>query len=72
MSYLKRILASRTNGHLSKGPTTAAGKQRSSTNAITHELLAQRLVLTGESGAGLENILRPRSRTGLASTGRPP
>ena len=57
MSSLRRILSSRANGRLSKGPTSAAGKQRSSLNAVTHGILAKHLVLDSESADGFLNML---------------
>ncbi len=49
MSTLRRIQSSRENGKLSHGPTTDAGKQASATNSLRHGMLAQTVVLTGES-----------------------
>ena len=46
------MLASRANGRRSRGPVTAAGKQRSSQNAVRHGLLARCLVLQDESPEG--------------------
>jgi hypothetical protein len=48
MSSKRRIEASRRNGALSKGPKTAAGKSRSSQNALKHGILSERVVLTIE------------------------
>ena len=45
----KRTIASRANGKLSPGPTSAAGKLRASANSTRHGLLADNLVLDGES-----------------------
>jgi len=49
MSSIRRILASRANGALSKGPKTPEGKKRSSRNAVKHGLLASHIVLDDES-----------------------
>jgi hypothetical protein len=50
--------ASRANGARSRGPKTAAGKRRSSRNALRHGLLARATVLQRESLAGFQNMLR--------------
>jgi hypothetical protein len=49
MSTPKQIEASRANGRRSKGPVTPEGKQNSSRNNTRHGLLAQTIVLEGES-----------------------
>jgi hypothetical protein len=49
MSSLRRVQSSKSNGALSKGPSTPAGKLRSSQNAVTHGLCATCLVLDDES-----------------------
>jgi len=49
MSSLRRLLSSRANGRLSRGPGTPAGKQRSAQNALRHGLLAKSIVLPAEN-----------------------
>jgi hypothetical protein len=49
LSTIKRILAARANGALSRGPRTPEGKGRSSVNATRHGLLAKSVVLDNES-----------------------
>jgi len=56
MSSEKRIRASRANGALSRGPKTAAGKERSSRNAITHGLLSNLVVLEEEPVEAFEQL----------------
>ncbi len=48
MSSKRRIDASRRNGALSRGPTTEAGKHRSSRNNLRHGMLARTVVLDDE------------------------
>src|SRR5271154_3959208 len=48
-SQSKRAIATRAHGRLSRGPKTAAGKQRSSMNATRHGLLAKNILLDDES-----------------------
>jgi hypothetical protein len=57
MSSDRRIQSSRANGRLSKGPVTAAGKQRSSQNALCHGLLSRCLVLDTESPEAFQELL---------------
>jgi hypothetical protein len=57
MSSLRRILSSRVNGRISKGPATAVGKLRSSQNALRHGLLARCLVLEDESPEAFQALL---------------
>jgi hypothetical protein len=44
----KRTIASRVNGKLSHGPTTTAGKLRSSNNSVRHGLLAKCVLIEDE------------------------
>jgi hypothetical protein len=57
VSSLKRILSSRANGARCRSPTSPAGKQASSLNAIRHGLLAKRVVLTNESRENFDILL---------------
>jgi hypothetical protein len=57
MSSLRRVNASRANGARSRGPKTAAGKAKSSTNAIQHGLLGQCVVLQNESDRGFQEVV---------------
>jgi hypothetical protein len=45
----KRAIASRANGAKSQGPTSSAGKRRSSANSTRHGLLAKCVVIAEES-----------------------
>ena len=58
VSSLRRILASRTNGARSQGPVTVEGKSHSSRNSTKHGLLADRIVLPGESPEDFETLLQ--------------
>ncbi len=49
MASEKQSAASRANGAKSRGPTTPAGKQKSSRNSLRHGMLARTIVLDGES-----------------------
>ncbi len=53
-----RIRSSRTNGALSRGPKTAAGKLRSSGNRCTHGLFSKRVVLKSESQQEFDDLRR--------------
>jgi hypothetical protein len=57
MSSLRRVQSSKANGALSKGPTTPAGKLRSSENAIVHGLCADCIVLEDEERENFLNLL---------------
>jgi hypothetical protein len=57
MSTIKRIQSSRANGARSKGPATPEGKRRSSKNATRHGLLANSIVMEGESRASFDALL---------------
>jgi hypothetical protein len=57
MSSLRRVQSSKANGALSKGPTTPAGKLRSSENAIIHGLCANCIVLEDEERENFLNLL---------------
>jgi hypothetical protein len=48
MSSLRRICASRANGHLSRGPATPQGKLRSARTSLRHGLLARCVALEDE------------------------
>jgi hypothetical protein len=50
MSTAAQIKANRENAKLSTGPTTQAGSERSSRNAVRHGYTGQTLVLTPEEG----------------------
>ena len=58
MSSLKRAQSSKANGALSKGPTTPAGKKRSSLNALRHGLCAKCIVLDHESRENFLTLLQ--------------
>jgi len=49
MSSLRRLLSSRNNGRLSRGPCTPEGRQRAAQNALRHGLLAKCIVLPAEN-----------------------
>jgi hypothetical protein len=57
MNSNRKILSSRANGALSRGPATVAGKHRSSVNATRHGLLSNTIVLANESREGFEALL---------------
>jgi len=54
----RQTQASRANGAKSRGPITPEGKEASSRNAITHGMLADTIVLKGESQARFLEFLR--------------
>jgi hypothetical protein len=55
MSSARRIQASRANGALSKGPTTAEGKLRCARNALKHGLRARTIVPDDENSQPSSN-----------------
>jgi hypothetical protein len=57
MSSTRRIDASRANGARSRGPVTESGKQISSQNARSHDLLGRCIVVEGESREGFQAVL---------------
>ena len=59
----KQIEASRINGRRSKGPVTPQGKLNSSGNNSRHGLLAQTVVLEGESQEGFNALLEYYTQT---------
>ncbi len=67
MTTPRQVEANRLNARKSTGPRTAAGKDRSRMNAVTHGLSARTLILPDEdprnTSAGWKS---GRSRSGLA------
>ncbi len=63
MGSSKQIEASRINGRRSKGPVTPEGKQNSSRNNTRHGLLAQTIVLEGESEERFNALLEDYMQT---------
>lgn len=53
----RRLLSSRANGAISRGPRTATGKLAASQNALRHGLLARCSVLPNESHANFDHLL---------------
>jgi len=58
MATDKQIAANRRNARLSTGPRTAAGKARSSLNALRHGLRARSAILPGESRPVFRRLFR--------------
>ena len=58
MATIEQINANRLNSQLSTGPRTAAGKQRSSLNALRHGLTAASPVLPSEDPAAYQRHCR--------------
>lgn len=58
-----QLNANRSNAGLSTGPTTGAGKQRVSTNALAHCLRSSRIVLEDEDPAEFADLLEELSET---------
>ena len=56
MTTMGQISANRRNAKLSTGPKSAAGKRRSSQNAVTHGLLSQQILLEGEDPDVFANV----------------
>jgi hypothetical protein len=63
MATPKQIEAARINGRRSKGPVTPQGKLNSSGNNSRHGLLAQTVVLEGESQEGFNALLEYYTQT---------
>ena len=57
MATERQSQAARANGARSRGPVTAAGKHNSSMNSLRHGMLAQTVVLEGESLQRFEQLL---------------
>jgi hypothetical protein len=73
MKSERSILASRANGAKSRGPVTAAGKLKSSRNAIRHGMLSQVLLIEGESQENFISLFNElhdefQPRTGVETT----
>ena len=64
-----RALASRRNGASSRGPKTAAGRARSSGNALKHGLRARRQVLLADEDAAEFRAFQAAARAELAPAG---
>lgn len=75
MSSFRRIISSRANGALSRGPKTTEGKRKSSQNAVRHGLLSKTVIAQNESNPVFDmvladhfNALKPANDAELALT----
>ena len=57
MSSFRRVNSSRANAARSRGPVTLEGKERASTNALRHGLLAECVVLKNESHECFDDLV---------------
>jgi len=57
MATPAQIAANRANAQLSTGPTTEAGRARSSANSLMHGFTSQTVILTGEDPDEYEDLL---------------
>jgi hypothetical protein len=57
MATIRQIESARRNGRLSRGPVTAAGKRRSSQNALKHGIHSSAVVLNSEQGELYDQML---------------
>ena len=57
-SSQRKILASRANGALSRGPVTEAGKRRSAANSLSHGLCSSAVLLPTESRRVFDHHLK--------------
>ncbi len=55
----KKPAASRANARLSKGPTSAAGKEKVSKNACKHHLYARKFLMPPTWAARIDNTIQP-------------
>jgi len=71
MTSLKQTAANRKNSQKSTGARTPEGKARSSKNAITHGLTAERVVIDGEDAAAYEQLVKGLTEEYTAQHGAP-